>query len=124
MTIGDNIKKHRKAKGLTQQELSEMTGIAREQLSHYETGFMTPRIQTLEKISTSLNVSLNELMKADENKDYHLILTKDEMKFLMEMMSIISKINKSSLFTGTSLYNNFQNILDKLYIMFDFEDTQ
>lgn len=55
------LKIKRIEKGLTQKELADMVGIAKNTISAYETGFRHPKKITLDKIAYSLSCGLEEL---------------------------------------------------------------
>jgi transcriptional regulator with XRE-family HTH domain len=57
--IGQRIQEIRKLRGLTQNELFELSNVSRSYLARIESGLMTPSLGTLEKISEALGVSLN-----------------------------------------------------------------
>lgn len=57
MTIGEKIKYLRKQKGLTQTELSALTGIHQVSITKYEKGKMIPQPDQLQKIVEALGVS-------------------------------------------------------------------
>ena len=69
-SIGLNIRSARNDKGLTQRQLSEMTGISQTQLSDYENGNKTPGLPTLAKISTALKKSMDELYYGDKSVSF------------------------------------------------------
>lgn len=48
-------------KGVTQSELSEMTGITQSNISNYITGRKTPSFYTVDKIARALDCSIEEL---------------------------------------------------------------
>ena len=62
MALGDNIKKHRKAKKLTQGELGEKVGVSAMMISFIENGEKIPSLATAKRISQTLEVSLDELV--------------------------------------------------------------
>lgn len=64
--IGDKILTERKKLELTQEELAERAGIAREQINRYEKGRIIPDMDTLFKIATALNKSLNFFLENDK----------------------------------------------------------
>lgn len=57
MTIGDRIRKARKAKGYTQKQLGEACGIAEPTIRRYELGKLNPKFETLQKIAKPLGVT-------------------------------------------------------------------
>jgi transcriptional regulator with XRE-family HTH domain len=59
--IFDSIKKLRKAKGITLQEMSNRTGISLNHLSQIERGRINPSIGTLKKITNTLDVPFMSL---------------------------------------------------------------
>lgn len=62
MRVGDQIKKARKNAGLTQKQLSEKTGIPAITIQQYERGVRAPKVDSLQKISIALGVSLDDLL--------------------------------------------------------------
>lgn len=62
MTTGENIKRIRKEKGLTQKELGELCGINEANIRKYENGKQNPKIETIRRIANALGVPLNDLM--------------------------------------------------------------
>jgi len=59
--VGKKIKEIRKSKKITLVELAKMTGVAQASLSRIETGIMTGTVESHQKISEALGVSLAEL---------------------------------------------------------------
>ena len=63
-TIGKNIKKLRKQKGLSQDRLSKLADISYNTVIKLESGGITnPSIDTLQKLSKALNVSVDDLLR-------------------------------------------------------------
>ena len=58
-----NMKKLRKAKGLSQGDIHRTTGIDRAYISNLEAGKQNPTLETIAKIAESLGVSSGELLK-------------------------------------------------------------
>lgn len=67
--LGNNIKRIRKAKGLTQDHLAELLGVEIKSLSLIETGRGFVSAKTLENLTNVLNVTASELFDTDENKE-------------------------------------------------------
>lgn len=59
--LGSRIKELRRAKGLSQDMLSEVVGIESKYLSRIETGGCYPSMDVLEQISDALQVEMMEL---------------------------------------------------------------
>lgn len=70
MNIGENIKKERKKRNISQEGLSNLSGIPRVTLSRYETGTRIPNINVLNKISEALDVPLDNLIYQPDLKSY------------------------------------------------------
>ena len=63
MSIGTRIIQLRNQKGLTQQQLSDLTGLAASYLSRIENRHLEPRPQTLRKIAAALGVPISEIFQ-------------------------------------------------------------
>ena len=68
MKIGIFLQQLRKDKGLTQEQLAEMTGVARRTVSRWETGNNLPDLDILIRLSDLYAVELRELLDG-ERKD-------------------------------------------------------
>lgn len=62
MIVGENIKRLRKERGLTQKNLGELCGIAEPNIRKYENGKQNPKLETAESIAKALNVSVLSLL--------------------------------------------------------------
>lgn len=69
-SIGINIRAARNEMGLTQRQVSEMTGISQTQLSDYENGNKTPGLFTLAKLSRALDKSMDDLFFGDASVSF------------------------------------------------------
>lgn len=56
------IREFRLAKSFTQEQLSELVGVSRVNISRYENGNREPPINVLAKIATALEVMLDDLV--------------------------------------------------------------
>ena len=65
MTIGQNIKRIRKEKKVSQEELKQKTGIAVETISRWEHDKFTPNIKQVERIAAALEVTPFDIMGFD-----------------------------------------------------------
>jgi transcriptional regulator with XRE-family HTH domain len=61
--LGDNLKKIRTKKGITQIEISKKLGVNRSFVSNLENGKTNPTLATITKLAQVLGVSTNELLK-------------------------------------------------------------
>ena len=68
--IGMNIKKERKAKGLSQTELGNRCQIAHTVISSYENGKKNPGLDSVVRIASGLGVSIDQLCYGDETESF------------------------------------------------------
>ncbi|MFA5747122.1 MAG: helix-turn-helix transcriptional regulator [Candidatus Paceibacterota bacterium] len=62
--IGENIKKHRQAKGISQDRLSKLADLSLNTIVNVESGTNpNPTIDTLIKIANALSVGVDDLIK-------------------------------------------------------------
>ena len=74
-TLGEKIKRVRKRRGLTQEQLAEMIDIAPRNLSKIEVGSCFVTAETLEKLLVALNVTTEELFANDHIKESKELLS-------------------------------------------------
>lgn len=65
VSVGENIRKIRKEKGLTQKQLFELSGIAEVTIRKYESGRITPKNPQVERLASAMNVSPVEILGVD-----------------------------------------------------------
>lgn len=66
--LGENIKKIRKKRNLTQDKLARLADIPYTSITKIETGVIkSPSVQTVAKIAKALNISLDELIRGVNN---------------------------------------------------------
>ena len=65
MELGNQIKLHRAALSLSQEELAEKVYVTRQTVSNWETGKSYPDIHSLLLLSALFDVSLDQLIKGD-----------------------------------------------------------
>ena len=63
--VGRNVRRIRKAKGLTQETLAEVSGFSQQYLSDLERGRRNPSVVTLYELSQALGVSHVDLVQPD-----------------------------------------------------------
>lgn len=66
MSIGDNIKKLRKSRGLTQIQLAKHLGTTQKVITDYETGRSKPPRKRLPHLAKFFNITVDELIGVDE----------------------------------------------------------
>lgn len=57
MTTGERIKKARKEKNMSQKELAEKIGVSASMIGQYENGLRNPKIETVQRIASVLDVN-------------------------------------------------------------------
>lgn len=83
MTLGEKIKLLRKQKGLTQNELGKLCGMADSAIRRYESGRGNPKLETLKKIATNLDVSVDFLLPDSFIED-EIKQSEDELQYYLE----------------------------------------
>ncbi len=63
--VGRNAARIRREKGLTQEELSERSGLSQQYLSGLERGLRNPTIVTLYELGTALGINPVDLIQPD-----------------------------------------------------------
>ena len=66
-SIGNNLYKVRKAKGLTQAEVAEKAELSDRTYADIERGSVTMRVDSLLKICTALNITPNDVLVVDND---------------------------------------------------------
>lgn len=84
--IGENIKKFRLSKSMTQKQLGDLCGMADSAIRRYENGRANPKKETLQKIALALGIPEIELLGL--SKEEFLKPLKDEVAFLNYLLSL------------------------------------
>lgn len=90
-SVGERIRAIRKAKGLTQQQLAELSGLDDAYVGSLERGERNFSIDTLEKIIIGLKVSPYDVLSRDYSENEELLLRRravDEYSSLINDISI------------------------------------
>lgn len=85
MNIGKRIAEIRKEKGLSQEQLSEITDIHRVLIGKYETGKNEPSIQSLSRIADALGVTADELLCRTDKLPPFLPIRKEAVPIVGEI---------------------------------------
>ncbi|ANB56602.1 helix-turn-helix family protein [Anoxybacillus sp. B7M1] len=78
MNFAEKLKKERKNKGWSQEELAEKLFVSRQSVSKWENGQNYPSIEIIIKLSDLFDVTIDELLRSDEELTEKLI--KDSRK--------------------------------------------
>lgn len=71
-TIGTQIKRMRKARGMTQEQLAEKAGVGVTHISHIETGRSVPNLEMIIRFINTFGCSADELLCVEITKDVAL----------------------------------------------------
>ncbi len=91
MSFGKNLAKLRKEKGLTQEELVKISGVAISQIRRYETDKSTPSLDAIKKLVSALGVSIDEMVF---NKTTGVAQNKIIDRELLEQFESISRMSE------------------------------
>ena len=64
--VGRNVKRIRQEKGLTQEQLADLSGFSQQYISGLEQGRRSPTVVSLYELATALDVSHMELVRPSE----------------------------------------------------------
>lgn len=67
MNVGEQIRRGREALGMSQADLADAIWVSRNTVSNWETGATTPDIQSFVLMSALFGVTIDEMVKGDEN---------------------------------------------------------
>jgi len=89
-SFGQNILRIRKARKLTQGDLSKLTGLSVRMIAYYELEAVKPPIDKIEIIAKSLNVGINELLGTYESTPSQGDFTNIDSRTLKKMKTILA----------------------------------
>lgn len=97
--INENIKKYRKQKGMSQEEMALRLNVVRQTVSKWETGLSVPDADILMRIAELLEVSVGQLLDIEKSSD-----EKEQSSLAEELErltnSLPKRIGKKSLRSG------------------------
>jgi transcriptional regulator with XRE-family HTH domain len=89
MSFSKRLSAVRKARGLTQQQMSDLIGIHLSQIKRYESGDTQPSLEVLRKITLALNVSADVLLFDEDERG-----PSDDLRMQFEALSQFSPDEK------------------------------
>lgn len=92
MNVGENIRKYRKDKGMTLEELSEKAHIPAISIGRYERGERTPSINTLIDISKALDVTYTDLIEGKEHKGLKVTVKLTEIDIVKNIIRMLKQV--------------------------------
>ena len=88
--LANRLKKARKRKKITQQEVADVLNFSRQSLSKWENGTGTPNIETLKKLSAFYELSIADLTKEEQTEIKTKISQNADESWLFFIIIIIS----------------------------------
>lgn len=114
MDFGKILKEKRHQAGITQEELAKRLNVSRSAISNWEIGRNYPDIHTLVEISTSLGVSLDELLENSTMTETMIDTTKE--------MTVNQKKKRGKLFYAVALCS-IVSVMSLLFFSFSKQPT-
>ena len=100
MLLGKRIKKLRREKGLTQQELGDLINVTKVSICCYEKETRVPTLETLTALAKVFKVDINYFffffynVVADSDDSYSMTVAREELEFIKEIRKYSSLYNK------------------------------
>ena len=66
MSLGGKIKQYREENNMTQKDIAEILEVEPGTISKYESGMIEPNIESLKKLAETFHITIDELLKDDE----------------------------------------------------------
>lgn len=111
MKIGIKLKEARLRAGLTQENVAEEIQVTRQTISNWETEKSFPDIVSVIKLSTLYNISLDKLLKGDEEMIEHLEkstnIVKSNQKLIIAIIANVMMMIAFILFNGLIVSNQY-----------------
>lgn len=111
MKIGVKLKEARLRAGLTQEKVAEEIQVTRQTISNWETEKSYPDIVSVIKLSTLYNISLDKLLKGDEEMIEHLEkstnIVKSNQKLIIAIIANVMMLIAFILFNGLIISNQY-----------------
>lgn len=88
MSFGERLKAARKAKGLTQEQLAKIIGVAKSTLTGYEKGNREPDVLKIHALANALDVTGDSLLGIDAPSPAIAAQTDDERQLLRDYRAL------------------------------------
>ncbi|WP_143482895.1 helix-turn-helix transcriptional regulator [Pseudoflavonifractor sp. An85] len=119
--VGENIKRFRTQRHMTQDELAQQLNVTRQAVSNWENGKTQPDIDTLHKIAQILDVTMEELIYGSKQASTTVVkkttvqqVTKG-MSFGAALAMVISYVNWHSI--GWAIFHGLLNWAYVIYFI-------
>ena len=105
-TIGNRIRKYRKMRNLSQEELAELCSVAAPTVSRWETGSLKPNRKHQLQLADILNIEINDLqMEREDERTYSEIV--------QDIIVILSKMDEPEQELILNIILNFDQYLNR-----------
>lgn len=127
MNVGKNIKRIRKNKGLTQEQVAKLSNVSKNAIYNYENDKRCPDINVLGKIADALGVSTNDILFEDVDSNEHEVLNKKtyDEGYLNKLILNIhdnDKLSKFSIDVITEVCNLLNSDVMQKEFKYSFDD--
>ena len=92
MAFPDRLSHFRKERGLTQEALGELVGLAKLQIYRYEKGTSQPTMEVLKQIAVTLNTSIDELVFENNERD-----PEEDLKLRFELIQKMGQTDQDAI---------------------------
>ena len=92
MAFPERLSHLRKQRGLTQESLGDLVGLAKLQIYRYEKGASQPTMAVLKQIAIALNTSIDELVFNDNERD-----PQEDLKLRFELIQQMGKADQDAI---------------------------
>ena len=99
MTIHEQLRQLRKAKGLTQEQVAGQIGLTRQALSSYESGRTRPDIETLMRLAEIYGTDLDGILYGQEKQKKILPWVKRAAGIIFSLLSLLTLVSSALLWT-------------------------
>lgn len=123
MTVGDNIRKFRKQKKMTQKELGNKLGISQSAINQFENNKTAPKLTTIIKIADALDVlprdlidkvDLAEIPEIKEMQDSKPRIRTSSIDYIKKYLDSESALNTAEL---TELFHSDKDTLEIFWLL-------
>lgn len=136
MKFGDNLKRVRKMRKISQEELADRLGVSRQSVSKWETGENYPSMTNIMCLCTIFKCNINELVhedmsdinSLDEEVKMSVVKFKNEkqrkVKALSKIIAVVAKIGKICSIVGIALIATIAIVLPIALKNVDIKDNK
>jgi transcriptional regulator with XRE-family HTH domain len=95
-SFGDNLKKIRSTKNISQGELAQLVNMHATHISRYERNITTPSVEILKKLAEALDVTIDELIYGNQDNKLDNTIKDNELISLFKRVQILNDQQKET----------------------------